>query len=263
MKASAAKQKAAAKLAQLEQRRQAQSQVAAQKRAALERRQQAEVSKLERRQQSQAEELERRQKSQAQAITAKRVALERQVAERKAARPKERKGDRIWRWIALILAILLLLLLFRECEEAPELEPEGVGTVGPALAVEVVSDPAPVVVEPPPPRVVRRDRPNLVPPPPTPPNWLVAFRMQVSARSPRLAECFEGMGRPGQIKWTASVEPTTGRVGDHVIEPLLFTGELSKPERSCIETVLAEPDYRLPPVDPDSMPSRVSLVLEF
>lgn len=105
-------------------------------------------------------------------------------------------------------------------------------------------------------------RPRFVPPAPNPPLWLVSFRRQVAARSRRMAECFEGTDRPGQIRWVASIDLATGWVAEQAIEPTLWTHELPGPRRQCLERALGDRRYMLPPTDPGS-PNRVSLVLEF
>lgn len=206
--------------------------------------------------------LEQRARAQSQAVAARRAELERRRTPRLARSEAPRRTSR-W-WIAAV-ALLIALLFFRTCEE-PEPEPDIAETpvAGPPVRVAVPAPkptPEPMVA---PPRVARRERPDLVAPPPKTPGWLTGFRMQVSARSPRLAKCFEGATQPGQLKWTASVEPSTGRVGDQVIEPLLLTGELPPRERRCVQGVLSSPPYRLPmPEEGAEATSRVSLVLEF
>jgi hypothetical protein len=112
-------------------------------------------------------------------------------------------------------------------------------------------------------RVAPRDRPAFAGPAPDPLPWLAAFRLQVAARSPRLAECFVGAPRPGALKWSAAVEPRAGRVSDPSLEPTLSTEALTPTQRACALAVLSDPAYRLDAGSGPSTPSRVSLVIEF
>lgn len=206
--------------------------------------------------------------SRQQRLVARREGRTRQVEARKAAlaeqvkRRRPARARRPRRWLIPVLLGVIALLLLR-CPEDPEPEPSLAGSSGPRAP-----GPTPVVPEPdpapssPPSRVARSDRPELAAKPAEVPAWLVGFRMQVSARSPRLARCFEGIERPGRIKWTASVEPSSGQVGDHLIESQLLTGELSSREADCVEEVLSTPDYRIPETE-ETGPRRVSVVLEF
>jgi len=176
-----------------------------------------------------------------------------------AARARTAKPSRRKRWLLLALLLALLAMLQDcSCNQAPaqpcvQVEATGVG----------VAEPVP---EPPPPddrRLERRDRPELHPRPPATPPWLAAFRMQVAARSPRLAQCFIGANRPGRLRWTTTVEPAHGAVSEHVVEPTLQGDELTATERACALKALSTPPYRLEGGDTRTTPSRVSLVLEF
>lgn len=175
-------------------------------------------------------------------------------------RRREERARRRRRRAALLVLILLLLLLLRPCHEEPD----------PTIAqAEVVSaSPRSVEVTPPPPelptgQIPRRERPRFDPEPTDALPWLDAYRMQVAARGPRLAACFVGVPRPGALKWTASVEPRSGRVSDHALEPTLQSDPLTAAQRACALEVLAEPPYRLAPGELRSTPSRVSLAIEF
>ena len=96
--------------------------------------------------------------------------------------------------------------------------------------------------------------------------WLGDFQLQVAARSPRLAACFEGVSEPGALQWSAGVEPLSGTVVDSTVSPLSETAPLSRAEQDCVQDVLATPAYTLP-AEPDpegsSIPTRVRLLLEF
>ena len=110
----------------------------------------------------------------------------------------------------------------------------------------------------------RMARPAFQGPPPKTPTWIDAFRMQVAARSPRLARCFEGAERPGQLKWRVAVEPVSGQVSDSELEPMLLSDDLTRIERDCVMSVLSDPPYALKGDEEDpTLPTRVGLVIEF
>lgn len=164
---------------------------------------------------------------------------------------------------ALWAALLLLLLLFVRCDCAPE----------PAPAPE---EPAAVVVDagvkPPTPKQVKRApsrdriaasvRPGYEPGAQPSPAWLDDFRLQVAARSPRLAQCFKGTDRPGALRWTVALNAGSGAVSDHVFEPVGLA-DLSVAQRDCLQRTLSAPGYHVTPGDAQSLPARVSLVIEF
>lgn len=193
-------------------------------------------------------------------------------AEARLAEQRARLGDKTgdkrrpsrW-WLLVLLLILLLLALLcclNPCTPAPE-PPPGVPVElsGPAGPTETDLPPEPP--RPPLQRIPRQRRPRLDLEPPGPPSWLDAFRLQVSARSPRLAACFEGAERPGELRWTTSVEPIEGAVSDHNLEPMLDTAELTSEERTCLIGVLSRPRYDLDGMDAPETPTRVSLVIAF
>jgi hypothetical protein len=95
------------------------------------------------------------------------------------------------------------------------------------------------------------------------PPWLEELRLQVAARSPRLADCFRGADKPGALRWTTGVNPENGAVFDPDFE-LIGDTMWQLGQRECITRVLSNPRYRfqhLPP--PSATPPRVSLMLEF
>lgn len=94
---------------------------------------------------------------------------------------------------------------------------------------------------------------------PAPPPWLASLRVQVAARTPRLARCFEGAALPGALKWTAAF--AAGRPSDQRLTPLASTTSLPAARRACVLKVLSTPGYRLP--DGGAGVARVSLVIEF
>jgi len=176
-----------------------------------------------------------------------------------AKKPPRRR--RRWWWL-LPLLLLLLMLLVPECycTQVPlDPEPVGVGEPQPTVPGE------PVPPEPPLPggRVPRKDRPALPTPAPEPLPWLASFEMQVSARGPRLAACFEGTRHPGALRWSAIVEAGSGTVSDHVLDPVLDADPPDARQRACLIEVLSTPRYNLSPLDDRSTPPKVSLVIEF
>ena len=178
---------------------------------------------------------------------------------RKRGTPKKKEKDRR-RWLLIPLLLILLLALVRDCScnevpaPAPAPEPEQ-----PAPAAMDTDEP----VAPPLKRMERIERPDFAAKPPKSPPWLTSFRMQVAARSPRLAECFVGAHRPGRLKWVTSVEATSGLVSEHSLEPMLLSDELSRRERDCVVEVLSTPSYNLEIGEERTTPSRVGLVIEF
>jgi len=112
-------------------------------------------------------------------------------------------------------------------------------------------------------RIERQDRPEFRSEPPREVVWTRSFRLQVAARGPRLAACFEGMERPGRLKWSTAVEPVEGRVSDHQLEPMLLTQGVTSQEEACVLDVLSDPPYRIDADEGSSGPTRVSLVIEF
>jgi hypothetical protein len=95
--------------------------------------------------------------------------------------------------------------------------------------------------------------------------WLDEFRLQVAARSPKLANCFRGADRPGALRWTTAMNPGSGQVSNHELEPMGGTLGLNPQQRECLIQALSEPRYQLRnrPPEESSTPSRVSIMLEF
>jgi hypothetical protein len=189
-----------------------------------------------------------------------RAELERR---REALQKKPRKRDRRWLWVlAAIVAIVLLLLSDCSCGEGVVEVVEVV--VEEPVETEPVPEEVPVVRSPPSKlRMQRLDRPEYKSEVPEVLPWVASFRLQVQARSPRLAACFVGAQRPGRLKWTAAVEPGDGRVSDQTLEPTIEDQALTKEQRSCVIGVLSEPPYNLEIGDERSTPSRVGMVIEF
>lgn len=209
--------------------------------------------------------------SERQALRARRREIKAELARRKAAARaalakkrqalgggKKRKERHRRRLVALLLLILLLALL-PDCRcSAPEPPPRSAAQPTEGAAAEDALPPAMLGGE-----IRRQDRPEYASVAPAPLPWLDAFRMQVAARSPRLATCFVGVSQPGTLKWTTSVEPVTGQVSEHALEPTLLSEPLARRQKACIIEVLSDPSYQLPANGERSTPSRVGLVLEF
>ena len=166
------------------------------------------------------------------------------------------EGERRRRWQLLLLLLLLLLLVCVRAPSPPAVPPTL--SVEPAAVARALPAPEPPVAP-----VARKARPRFESKAPEPLPWLASFRLQVAARSPRLAECFAGAARPGALKWTAAVEPRHGHVSDHTVEPTLSSDELTGTQRACVLAVLSAPPYQLEADAPPSTPSRVGMVIEF
>jgi hypothetical protein len=174
------------------------------------------------------------------------------------------------RRLALAIPPLLLIaaLLRCDCERTQpvKLEPKGETRVAAKAPPEKAAQPRP-------PRkggrgplageVDRRPRPGYETKAQLPPDWIDELRLQATARSPRLAQCFAGTDRPGALRWVAALNPETGTVSDQELEPVGPRSTLTTEQRLCVARALADPAYRLsrPPAQP--FPERVSLVIEF
>lgn len=176
---------------------------------------------------------------------------------------KARQRRRLKRVAAIALLLLLLLLIRCEGPAAP----------APPVAVVDAGTPAEKVVEQkaPPKRVVKKivippkpvERPAFDTPDRPPAEWVDEFRLQVAARSPRLAACFNGATRPGALRWTTLVSLKTGAVGEHDFESMGLSADLSRSQLECLQRVLSKPEYHLTDAPTEGLPERVSLVLEF
>lgn len=108
-----------------------------------------------------------------------------------------------------------------------------------------------------------RPRPAFVIPSPPATPWVDALRVQVAARGPRLAACFEGVARPGVLRWTAAVNPADGAVSESALDVGTVGAALTAAQRACVLAVLADPPFRLDAASAPSTPVRVAMVLEF
>jgi hypothetical protein len=170
------------------------------------------------------------------------------------------------RRLALAVPPLLLIaaLLRCDCEKTQpvKIEPEVARQLAPRKAPPLRSPRrsgrAPLAGE-----IDRRPRPGYETKAQLPPEWIDELRLQATARSPRLAQCFEGADRPGALRWVAALNPKTGTVSDQELEPVGPHSNLTSEQRICVARALSDPAYRLstPPAQP--FPERVSLVIEF
>jgi hypothetical protein len=199
-----------------------------------------------------------------QEIRQRRSALRRELRARRRALRAAGTGRRRRLWAAVVVFLLTLLLLLQDCRcSAPAATPPA---VGPQAVPAQDDQPAPASPDT---RVAstgqlpRIARPSFDNEAQRPLTWLDSYRMQVSARSSRLAACFVGAARPGTLKWTASVEPSQGRVSDQTLEPTLLSDALSQRQRDCVFAVLADPPYQLRTGTERSTPVRVGMVIEF
>lgn len=190
----------------------------------------------------------------------------------RARRAEGRRRRSLRRRLVLLAILILLYLLLRCCDCDPPpvpgpVEPDAAPTPGALLDA---APPPPPVAPPDPPkrrpapiRVAPTARPDFENPAPRPPDWLAALRLQVAARGPRLARCFEGAERPGALRWSAAVDVPRGSVSDHRFEPVLTGADLSAELRGCLAAALSLPRYTLPADGAPAGPARFDVVIEF
>ena len=185
----------------------------------------------------------------------------------KSARDRRRRR----RALLLAAALLLLALLSRcECVCASPPAPDG-----PADEVAEVRPARVAAKQRPLPRraptrfqgVAPTARPRFAGERVLPPTWLDDLRLQVAARSPRLAHCFAGAAVPGALRWSTAVNPKTGEVSDSTLEGVAKDTALTTSQRNCLLETLTAQHYRLPPdpadTDDEPLASRVSILIEF
>jgi hypothetical protein len=176
---------------------------------------------------------------------------------------REKRRRRIRRAVTIAALLLLAMLVRCECEPSPPAPPpepvvkpapeeKPKKPVPPASKPKALSD-----------RMERQRRGSYQNEARTSPSWLDDFRLQVAARSPRLAQCFSGTDRPGALRWTAAVNAASGSVSDHALELVGTGGDPSGKQRNCVLGVLSSPGYRLKPEQKQDLPSRISIVIEF
>ena len=184
----------------------------------------------------------------------RRDELKRKLEERKRKRRQRRSR------LALLVLLLLLLLVSRcNCVEDPVQE-LGPAQPVPELEAEMLPKPEPLPTRAP---IKRIERPAFETDPIDPLPWIASFRLQVSSRSPRLADCFVGAERPGRLRWTAAVDPVRGQVSEQHLEPVSAWDTLTQEQTACVKSVLKEPAYTLKVTSGPTTPTRVSMVIEF
>ncbi len=183
-----------------------------------------------------------------------------QIPAVKEARARRR---RILRNLGVVIILLLLMLMRCECGPGvpPAVEPKVVEKIEVKPKKKVVVKVAPK--KPLDGQGTKTNRGALGVGAPAPPTWIDEFQLQVAARSPRLALCFTGVERPGAIRWSTSVNPTSGIAADHEFEPIGVSTELTPVQQECIVKVLQNPAYKLTAPEKEGLPNRVSLVIEF
>lgn len=209
----------------------------------------------------QSERIEQRQTKSRRSLRERRQQMDQRVErlrnrpslkERQEAKARRRKRRR--QILLVVLALLLLLLLLRRCDVQ-----RGAGPAGTPVAGQPTPVPTPALTA----RTKTQKRPGYSVAARPGPDWLDEFRLQVAARSPRLAACFNGSERSGAIRWTASIDAATGAVTGHEFEPLGTTAILSADQKRCATQALSQPNYRLTLRPHQPLPDRVSMVLEF
>lgn len=173
---------------------------------------------------------------------------------------KARRRRRVRRAVMTALLLLLLLLIRCDCGAPPVLVGQsvdaGVDAGAPPIATPHKKSRTEGI------RSVKRARNPWETDTRPGPAWLESFRMQVAARSPRLAECFSGTQRPGALRWGVAVNPVQGTVSDHSFEPL-GASEITQAQRECLTRVLSSPRYQVAAGDVSGVPPQVTLTLEF
>ncbi len=178
------------------------------------------------------------------------------AADRAQARARDRRRKRAL-LVVLLLVLLALCCGLPECDPPPPPAPAAPAAAAPAAPTTATAG-GPAL-----PGLAPQRRPAAPALAPAPLTWLDAFQLQVSARGPLLAQCFVGAPAPGALRWSALVEPHSGRVSDATVTPTAATVALTGAQRACVLGVLAAPDYRLVPGETRSTPVRVGVVLEF
>ncbi len=206
-------------------------------------------------------------------LRARRRALRRELAaKRREARqrvqqlPEVQRGRqrrRVRRGLWAVLLLLLVLLARCECGPPPRPVPPATPTSDaghPGLRpVPVVrADPTRLHAD-----STKLNRGKLSVPTPPPPTWLDELHLQVSARGPRMAQCFAGASGSGALRWTVSLDAVSGTVSAQAFEAVGTGADLSSTASDCLSRVLAHPAYHLTLAKDQPIPQRVSMVIEF
>ena len=190
----------------------------------------------------------------------------RQARERMEQLPEIRRARARRRWrrtMGVVLLLLLVACVRCECERPPPAEVPKVEAMGKVERKEERPALAPPRAQPLRARIEPQARASYQGSGRASAGWIDEFRLQVAARSPRLAQCFKGSDRPGALRWTASVNPRSGAASDHELEPVGASPELRGEQHECVVRALSSPPYRLTAPEGESLPQRVSLVIEF
>jgi hypothetical protein len=190
----------------------------------------------------------------------------RQARERIEQLPEVRRARarrRLRRTLGFALLLLIASLMRCECAQPPPSEVPKVEAKDAAKPPVEPPEPMPARRQPLRARIEPQSRASYPGHDQASPAWIDAFRLQVAARSPKLAQCFTGSDRPGSLRWTASVNPRSGAASDHELEPVGASAALRRDQYECIVRALSSPPYRLTAPLGESLPQRVSLVIEF
>ena len=191
----------------------------------------------------------------------RRARVKKQIQKTKS--PLTQKYQKHRMLIALSLLALLLALISKECNCETQQRTSAPVPAPPFTKSPKPSQPKTKTRAQPKGRLETRIRPTYKSLPPKPQHWVANFKLQVAARSPRLATCFEGSEQPGALKWIATIAPAQGEVLNQDFETFLGAIEISKQQRACLEQVLKSPAYRLPKAKANSPSSRIGIVIEF
>ena len=196
-----------------------------------------------------------------------RVQIDAQRAQPSFLKTRAKQRRRRMQQLALVLLVILLLLLLRlDCTDVPS-----TASVSQPAAVEIEPKAAELPKKPLPRKpqlklvgqIKASDRASMALESLEPPPWLPQFRLQVAARSPRLASCFDGAERSGALRWSALVHARAGRVTESVVEPVFRGVNLEEAQLDCLVKGLSELPYVLDEPDPQAAARRVSLIFEF
>ena len=186
--------------------------------------------------------------------------LERRRAERgRSAAGSQRRGGASF--VAGCAVGALTMSLLNPCA-GPAPSPPPCQEASDSVATEAVVDEAAAESPPDVDRLHRQPRPDFPTPIPDEVQWLSSYQLQVAARSPRIAACFEGTEGPIDLRWTATIDPQTGRVTERELVPTLPARGLTAREKDCTLQALSDPEYSLDfgTAAPESR--RISIVLE-
>ncbi len=212
-------------------------------------------------------EIRRQLREQRKQLRQKLPELKRQARARVDQNPmvrRERNRRRIRRAVTAVILIILACLIRCDCGPPPPLpEPVKIEQAAPPVVKPRVVVAPPMKKKPLRATMDANPRPQINGEARPPPTWIDEFRLEVSARSSRLSLCFTGSERPGALRWTSSVNPESGAVSDHELEPVGGSSEIGRDQRNCLIKALSDPPYKLTHPANEALPNRVSLVIEF